>query len=220
VAPSIRQFSLKTPGGAPHPTISGDGDGEGSICVGGVEETQPAATSAATSAPRFALRRAPPRITGLQSKILADYNRPMRVRVCVDCGEEYRPEIESCADCGGRLEDRDDEEMASPPSAPAEEELEAAGEDEPGDSVMHAERAPSLTTAADRLAQEGIAFRIRPGEHGYDLRVAAADRDRALGLHAESGRAGECPACETPLPAGAVECPECGLAAGDDPDPE
>ena len=28
------------------------------------------------------------------------------VRVCRDCGEEYRPEIVRCADCGGELEDR------------------------------------------------------------------------------------------------------------------
>ena len=31
---------------------------------------------------------------------------PDHVRVCRDCGEEYRPEIVRCADCGGELEDR------------------------------------------------------------------------------------------------------------------
>ena len=30
----------------------------------------------------------------------------MHVRVCVECGEEYRPEVAQCADCGGDLEDR------------------------------------------------------------------------------------------------------------------
>ena len=30
------------------------------------------------------------------------------VRVCRECGEEYRPEIVRCADCGGELEDRYD----------------------------------------------------------------------------------------------------------------
>ena len=29
----------------------------------------------------------------------------VHVRVCRDCGEEYRPEIAVCADCGGELED-------------------------------------------------------------------------------------------------------------------
>ena len=33
----------------------------------------------------------------------------MHVRVCVECGEEYRPEIAVCADCGGALEDRRDD---------------------------------------------------------------------------------------------------------------
>ena len=36
------------------------------------------------------------------------------VRVCRECGEEYRPEIVRCADCGGELEDRYEGEGARP----------------------------------------------------------------------------------------------------------
>ena len=38
------------------------------------------------------------------------------VRVCRDCGEEYRPEIVRCADCGGELEDRYEGETDESPS--------------------------------------------------------------------------------------------------------
>ena len=158
----------------------------------------------------------------------------MRVRVCVECGEEYRPEIAVCADCGGALEDRDGQEGAMP-SRPAR-----AGEGEPADedafteSVLTDERAMELTEPADQLAAEGIACRIRarktrladgsPHVTGYRLMVAAEDRDRAreiLGLAADEedvdAETRPCPACATPIAPGAVECPECGLAAGDDP---
>ena len=39
------------------------------------------------------------------------------VRVCRECGEEYRPEVVRCADCGGELEDRfeGEEEGRRPP---------------------------------------------------------------------------------------------------------
>src|SRR5688572_13890145 len=45
----------------------------------------------------------------------------MHVRVCPRCGEEYRPEIVACADCGTVLVDADDEAPGPPPAAaPAE----------------------------------------------------------------------------------------------------
>ena len=37
------------------------------------------------------------------------------VRVCRECGEEYRPEVVRCADCGGELEDRFEGEGAESP---------------------------------------------------------------------------------------------------------
>lgn len=147
----------------------------------------------------------------------------MHVRVCVECGEEYRPEIAACADCGGRLEDRhDDGERTRLPAA--EPPPPGPGPDADfTDGILDADRATDLTDHADRLLESGIEFRLRPRPGaGYRLLVSAADRDRALaalGLLADAvERAGACPACGAALAQGAVECPECGLAAGDDPE--
>ena len=160
----------------------------------------------------------------------------MHVRVCVECGEEYRPEIAVCADCGGALEDRHDDGRQDDGEPSAHGNAAAVGGDWEADegftdSVMRADTAGGLTEAADRLAEKGIGFRIRPVRRiagaeyatGYRLLVAAQDRDAALGALGllAPERSGEdsrhCPACETAIPAGAVECPECGLVAGDDP---
>ncbi len=149
----------------------------------------------------------------------------MHVRVCVDCGEEYRPDIEACADCGGRLEDRHDGTPGSSADREAGLEDEESPEGDFTDSVLHAEKATDLTKSADQLVESGIPFRLRPASgSGYRLLVTAKERDRALaalGLLADaSADPGEgpraCPACETPVEAGAVECPECGLTVGDD----
>ena len=35
----------------------------------------------------------------------------VHIRVCRECGEEYRPHIVSCADCGGELEDVYEDEL-------------------------------------------------------------------------------------------------------------
>ena len=155
----------------------------------------------------------------------------MHVRVCVECGEEYRPEIAVCADCGGALEDRHGDgspAREAAPGAPVGGDLEDAGGFT--DAVAYAGAVTGLTDAADQLAAKGIGFRIRPSPRegmerpgGYRLLVAEEDREEALGvlgLLAPEGSGDEarsCPACETTIPAGALECPECGLVAGDDP---
>ena len=156
----------------------------------------------------------------------------MHVRVCVECGEEYRPEITACADCGGRLEDRhDDGDRTVLPAAEPPESGPENDDAEFTETIFHAEKATDLTGEADRLVEAGIAFRLRPAPGaGYRLLVTVPDRDHALaalGLLADASARGaddtdagasrSCPACDTALPAGAVECPECGLAAGDDP---
>lgn len=149
----------------------------------------------------------------------------MHVRVCVECGEEYRPEIVVCVDCGGQLEDRHDDgdrTVVLPAAEPADTSPQPDAEFT--ESVLHAEKVTDLTGEADRLVEAGIAFRLRPARGaGYRLLVTAPDRDRALaalGLLVHDGASGaerSCPACDTRLPAGAVECAECGLAAGDEP---
>jgi hypothetical protein len=156
----------------------------------------------------------------------------MHVRVCTECGEEYRPEIAVCADCGGALEDRHDDgpEARDPGPGGAEGGREPDSDEGFTDPVLRADGVNGLTEAADRLAEQGIGFRIRPArrggaEHasGYRLLVAPEDREEALGAlgllapERAGGEARHCPACETAIPPGALECPECGLAAGDDP---
>lgn len=152
----------------------------------------------------------------------------MHVRVCVDCGEEYRPEIVACADCGGRLEDRTDdgERTIAPPSAP--EPRAADPDDAFTEPVLDADRAGDLRSAADRLVEAGIEFRLRPSKlAGYRLLVNPGDRERALALlglladHASpTGAVRSCPACGSEVRDGIAECPECGLAVGDEPDAE
>lgn len=156
----------------------------------------------------------------------------MHVRVCVECGEEYRPEIVACADCGGRLEDRHDDGSRTvlPATEPAESGPEPDAEFT--ETVLHAERATDLTEEADRLVEAGIAFRLRPARGaGFRLLVTAPDRDRALSLlglladasahgadDTDAGGIRSCPACGVPVQQGAADCPECGLAVGDDPE--
>jgi hypothetical protein len=152
----------------------------------------------------------------------------MHVRVCVECGEEYRPEIAACADCGGQLEDRheDGDRTVLPSARPA------AGEPGPDaaftETISEAKAATDLEPEADLLIEAGIQVRVRPvPEGGYRLLVTAADLEHALavlGLLAPEGDASaeetnrSCPACAVAVPPGAAECPECGLALGDSPD--
>lgn len=157
----------------------------------------------------------------------------MHVRVCVECGEEYRPEIVACADCGGRLEDRHDDGDRT--VLPAAEPVESGPEPDAEftETVVHAEKATDLTGEADRLVEAGIAFRLRPARGaGFRLLVTAPDRDRVLALlgllvdasangagEADGGGIRSCPACGIAVQPGVLDCPECGLSVGDIPEP-
>jgi hypothetical protein len=124
--------------------------------------------------------------------------------VCVDCGEEYRPEIAVCADCGGQLEDRYALEHGTAPSGGPAAAAAAAAAD-PGatfsELLVFDEAATRLVEAADRLVEQGIACRVRPdasierapagdgdpdrdaraaARHGYWLCVRTEDLDAAL----------------------------------------
>jgi hypothetical protein len=163
------------------------------------------------------------------------------VRVCVDCGEEYRPEVARCVDCGGVLEDRHDDDGTSAPLA-----LEApADSDQPfpgGRPLAVSAHARELVPLADRLLEAGLKFRISSRDalgderpRGFELLVKDLDRSAATLAVAdlvgpESGvtllevrarvdaAAAEdtetelrCPACDTLVAASATECPDCGL---------
>ena len=166
----------------------------------------------------------------------------VHVRVCVDCKEEYRPEVARCADCGGVLEDRHVDERTDgdstfvPPARDSDRPL-------PDAHVLATSAdARELVPLADRLVEAGVDFRIVSREvageerpRGIELRVTDADRPTALQALAALVGPGSgvtllvtwaplasddeqidlrCPACDAPVGASATECPECGLGLG------
>ena len=165
---------------------------------------------------------------------------PVHVRVCRDCGEEYRPGVVRCADCGGELEDRFEggpEGAASPAAAP--EEPAPAPVDHR--ALFVTPFAADLVPMAERLREAGVEYRLAeaPGRvegapSRYGLFVKEENTAAALkvladlvaphggaeavqaaetGFDKEQGYL-ECPACGTQTSAGTAECPECGLVLG------
>jgi hypothetical protein len=161
----------------------------------------------------------------------------VHVRVCRECGEEYRPEIVQCADCGGELEDVFVDEGAPPPRGAA------PVEPEPIDLSDHrvlfqTPRAPDLVPLAERLKGAEIAFHlveegVGEGAARFSLLVhendtkaaleaaadllaphAETDSVQALETSYESGRYVRCPACGAEQGSGLAECAECGLTLG------
>ena len=153
----------------------------------------------------------------------------MHVRVCVDCGEEYRPEIAVCADCGGPLEDRY-EGITGATGLPAEPE--ADPNEAFTETLLHRDHATDLVADADRLVEQGIACRVRPHpRRGFWLCVTADDLPAArtaLSLSPEERDdqrsldlpklSQPCPACGTVVMAEAAECPDCGLVLSGAPE--
>jgi predicted amidophosphoribosyltransferase len=163
----------------------------------------------------------------------------IHVRVCRECGEEYRPDIATCADCGGELEDVYEEEGAPPaPRGVAREDPEPIDLSDHR-AVFQTPRAPDLVPMAERLKETGIEFHlVEGGEEGgpsrYSLVVreaevkraletladlvaphATGDEVRALETHYEAGRGYvRCPACGAEQGSGLAECAECGLTLG------
>jgi hypothetical protein len=154
------------------------------------------------------------------------------VRACRDCGEEYRPGILVCADCGGEVVERGIVAAAAP--APAQP--------EPQSDLVHtlfvSARALDVLPLCERLRELGVEHRLieqaatpdgapprygilvrepdaaqalagiaellAPDEEGARLRAIEEHFDREHGYK-------RCPACSTATPIGALECPECGL---------
>jgi DNA-directed RNA polymerase subunit RPC12/RpoP len=160
------------------------------------------------------------------------------VRVCRECGEEYRPEIILCADCGGELEDVYEDEGAPSPgrAAAAEPELIDLSDHR---VLFQTHRAPDLVPLAERLREAKIAFHLVEKGVGeaaaarFSLMVpeidaraaletladlvaphAEADSVQALETSYESGRYVRCPACGAEQGSGLAECAECGLTLG------
>jgi len=163
----------------------------------------------------------------------------MHVRVCRDCGEEYRPDVVRCADCGGELEDLHEGGTDGAVPAPAPE---AAAPDLAGQRVLFlTPRAADLVPMAERLREASLAYRLaeqRPTTEGAPVRYALlvpdegakealravadllAPHDEGGDVHAVETRFDaergyvECPACGARTAPGAAECPDCGLGLG------
>jgi len=161
----------------------------------------------------------------------------VHVRVCRECGEEYRPDIVSCADCGGELEDVYEDAGGATPAAlpPREETLDLSD----FRSLFQTQNARVLVPMAERLKEAGLEFHLAEegvgsaGTARYSLLVhesdaraslealadilaphADSDEVHALETHHESGRYVRCPACGAEQGSGLDECAECGLALG------
>ncbi len=167
-----------------------------------------------------------------------------QVKICRDCGEEYRLEAVRCADCGGELLTRELDESGgvAPPEGPGEQEgEEIEGELSEPRVVFETVHAADLVPLAEGLREAQIDYRLlekRPNSDGapvsFALVVQEKDADHALDalrrLLAPQGEAGElhaldsryqegrgyvhCPACGAEQDPAAGECGECGLVLG------
>jgi hypothetical protein len=153
----------------------------------------------------------------------------MHVRTCPDCGEEFRPEIVRCSDCGAELVDHY-EDGGPRAETPAEMGPDVAGPAsvEAWASVFTSTSSEALREAAASLAAAAVRFRASATGVYLQLLVPADDYTRAAQALAghdgavvvteaavpEGHEAAACPACATPVPAGALECPECQLVVG------
>lgn len=151
------------------------------------------------------------------------------VKICSDCGAEYSPQAEVCADCGGTLISPRDYEARQVPLAQEEEKV-----------LVREGPVRYLEELARHMNRKGIRSTVRyhgavPGRCSpvvlFGLYVTTADEavakevDREYWLrgapenacsfqYTEQELEGQCPACSCALPKGAAECPECGLAVG------
>jgi hypothetical protein len=162
----------------------------------------------------------------------------MKVRVCPECGEEFRPEIVSCSDCGALLEDRFEGDDAPLVTGASRESGGAPTEGPPAPPafvrLFRADRAAEIEPLAERLGRAGLPYRVRTAQLGFELLIAEGDREAAYSVlgdalppdpsslddapfDPESGYAA-CPACGCRLAPGAPECPECGLGVGAGPE--
>ncbi len=163
------------------------------------------------------------------------------IKVCPECGGEYRMTAQSCADCGGPLVEqlagdtivaRKGQQPAAPPPPPPGAELV-----EP--VVLERGTAEWCDEVSAALGQAGLAFARRVAEvagsselerrrlvdvvlvQGADLEAAQAAIRRHLAEvvpdfadQLEAAEVTACPACGEMVADGAGECPECGLVLG------
>lgn len=156
----------------------------------------------------------------------------MNVRVCPDCGEEFRPEIVRCSDCGALLHDSVEGGVTNGAGnvpgevGPSQGEAPAAVEIQRR-SLYTSNRISEIQPLAQRVGAAGIQFWVESAGDSWTVLVAEADEARGRALAGElfgiaehsaefDPQAGysECPACGHALRPAVVECPECGLIVG------
>src|SRR4029453_1547943 len=155
----------------------------------------------------------------------------MHVRVCRECGEEYRPDIAVCADCGGELLDRHEDEQGRPLPG-----LDGAAPADPAEPAMlvrplFSGSVASIKLLADALVVAGVPFHLVPESQlmrgrtdptKVVLGVTETDFERAQKVLAPfSGRNAELGLHEfaavwtndAPAADADVTCPACGAGA-------
>ena len=160
----------------------------------------------------------------------------MHTRVCPDCGEEFRPEIVQCSDCGALLRDRLEDDLTGGGDetgldADARGTAATAPVEIRRRSLYSSNRIGEIQPLAERLGSSGTPFWVEPAGDSWTVLVAEADEEHGRAILAEilgisdspspafDPEAGysACPACGHALLPRAVECPECGLAVGAGP---
>jgi len=149
------------------------------------------------------------------------------IRICPDCGTEYFDHVDRCADCGTALltsegmralqEERKQcmEKIVENAVAVREGDLSWI------DQLYHVliDAGIPCTVTADAGCKKGCCG------NPYKLLVSSGDEEAAAArieeyfrkIHPEFESSdtmldrGKCPACASPVDAGAIECPECGL---------
>ncbi len=168
---------------------------------------------------------------------------PTQVKICRECGEEYRLEAVRCADCGGELltQELDENGVAEPGGPAVPDQGEPTGELNEPRVVFETVHAADLVPLAEALREARIDYRLvekRPNSDGvpvsFVLLVPGGDVDKALDAlrrqlvpqaeaseihaldsHYQEGRGYvRCPACGAEQDPAAGECGECGLVLG------
>jgi hypothetical protein len=150
-----------------------------------------------------------------------------RNKICPDCEVEYLPHIEKCADCGRVLLLHEEHRRAQ------EDRKRLAAKAIENAVVVRKGDLKWLGELSNVLIDAGIPCAVTSEDgcnkgHCRDkflLVVAAEDLARAqerveeyfrelhpeLRASHELAKQGKCPACGSPVGAGATECPDCGL---------
>jgi hypothetical protein len=150
-----------------------------------------------------------------------------QVKICPDCGAEYFPHIEHCADCAVPLLLPEEHKRVQEERKQCREKtLESPVVVKEGDlnwldelyNVLIDSSIPSVIHA-DTNCKKGCSG------HPYQLLVSASDAEKAnelieehyVKVHPEFRESreriteGKCPACRSPVQPDTVECPDCGL---------